>query len=447
MKKTLSIEAVHPLYAGELGHALSQLDDAGERFKAMSEYGVEDTDERQDKPYTVVDGVAIYKISGPLLTNGTWYSRIIGYAAYDDIRADLMQAASDPDVQEILLYMGTPGGSVFGVSDASEALNKIGGIKPLYVYSQKNVASGGYWLAVNAGTLIGSPESEWGSIGVIVSHFSYEKQLESDGVKVTVVKSAELKAVGGPYTDLTDKEVEHIQAQVDQYNDLFHEHVKSKRPGVRLSSMKGETYIGSEALRMGLIDAVMSYDQTIDYIKGKRKVEAQTGGYRMKMTAEELRVALESGATLEGLGISEDESAAILAGTVAEEPVIETPEVSADVVGLQEQIVALTESLAESREVLAQAQESLAQAEAGAKMINEMKEIISGVMNGRRIALGLQKLDFAAFSPESLLSDYKAITGQFDQAFKTGGLFAKQEVKKPTAITDSVQARMLDAAA
>lgn len=446
MKKTLSIEAVHPLYAGELGHALSQLDDAGERFKAQM--GGEDTDERPDRPYTVVDGVAIYKISGPLLTNGSWYSRIIGYAAYDDIRADLMQAAADPDVQEILLYMGTPGGSVFGVSDASEALQKISTLKPLYVYSQKNVASGGYWLAANAGTLIGSPESEWGSIGVVVTHFSYEKQLENDGVKVTTIKSDVLKAIGGPYTDLTDKEVEHIKAQVDQYNDLFHEHVKSKRPGVRLSSMKGETYIGAEALRMGLIDAVMSYDQTIDYIKGKRKVEAQTGGYRMKMTAEELRVALESGATLEGLGISEEESTAILAGTIAvEEPVVETPEVSADVVGLQEQIVAITASLAESREALAQAQASLAAAEAGAKMINEMKEIISGVMNGRRIALGLQKLDFAAFSPESLLSDYKAITGQFDQAFKTGGLFAKQEVKKPTAITDSVQARMLDAAA
>ena len=194
MKKTLSIEAVHSLYAGELGHALSQVADSAERFKIQYDDDFEQEDPNR-KPYTVIDGIAVYKISGPLLSNGSWFSRYLGYSAYDDIRSDLMQAAADPDVNEILLYMGTPGGSVFGVTDASDALTKVGAIKPLFVYSAKNVASGGYWLACNAGTLIASPESEWGSIGVIVTHFSYEKQLEEDGIAVTVIKSDELKAV------------------------------------------------------------------------------------------------------------------------------------------------------------------------------------------------------------------------------------------------------------
>jgi len=344
--------------------------------------------------------------------------------------------------------MGTPGGSVFGVTDASDALTKIGAIKNLYVYSSKNVASGGYWLAANAGTLIGSPESEWGSIGVIVSHFSYEKQLEEEGVAVTIIKSAELKATGGPYKDLTDKEVSHIQAQVDQYNDLFQEHVRSKRPGVRLASMKGETYIGSEALRMGLVDAVMSYDQTIDYIKSKRKVSTQTGGYRMKMTAEELKVALEAGATLDSLGLSAEEAELIKGVEVETQEPEAKQEESLDVGAMQEQILMLTAKVTEQESALAAAQELTARLETDGKMVAEMKSIISDIMNNRRVALSLTKMDFAAFSAESLITDYKAISDQFDKAYKTGGLFAKkEEVAKPQVAIDRVHAGMLDAAA
>lgn len=440
MKKTLSIEAVHSLYAGELGHALSQLDNTEERFKACDSCDKDSI--RSEKPYSVVDGIAIYKISGPLLTSGSWWSRYLGYAAYDDIRADLMQAAADPDVQEIMLYMGTPGGSVFGVTDASEALSKIRGIKPLYVYSQKNVASGGYWLAANAGTLIGSPESEWGSIGVIVTHFSYEKQLETEGIAVTVIKSSELKAVGGPYKDLTEKEVTHIKSQVDQYNDLFQEHVKSSRPGVKLSSMKGETYIGTEALRMGLIDAVMSYDQTIEYIKSKRTVSTQTGGYRMKMTAEELKVALEAGATLESLGITAEEAEEIqAAGAGGKEPEAAHTESVVEPDAKDLEIQALTEKVSGL-------EAELAKVSADSGLVTEMRTMLAEVMNNRRCALHLPRMDFSSFSPESFVADYKAITSQYDQAFKTGGLFKKKEdPKKPAVATDSVHARLLDAAA
>lgn len=448
MKKTLSIEAVHHLYAGELGHALTQLADVSEKYKAQSG---DDGQLEQAKPYTVVDGIAVYKISGPLITNGSWWSRYLGYTAYDDIRADLSMAVADPDVEDILLFMGTPGGSVFGVTDAADALKKVASVKPLYVYSAKNVASGGYWLAANAGTLIGSPESEWGSIGVIVTHFSYEKRLEEDGIKVTVIKSDELKAVGGPYKDLTDKEISHIKAQVDQYNDLFHEHVRTQRPGVRLSSMHGETYIGEEALHKGLIDAVMSYDQTIDYIKSKRTPTTQTGGYRMKMTAEELKAAIEGGASLESLGLTEEEAAEIQASATEPETHDEETETSEteqpDVGAMQEQLVAMQSQLDETAEKLAAAEGAVLKAQADSKMVADMKAIVADIVNSRRIALRLPKMDMSAFSAESLIADYHAVTDQFNTTFKTGGLFKKDETPKQKVAQNSVHARQLDAAA
>lgn len=174
----------------------------------------------------------------------------------------------------------------------------------------------------------------------------------------------------------------------------------------------------------------------------------------MKMTAEELKSALEAGATLESLGITEEEAAEIQASM--EEPTpeaseTETPEASVEIpeVGaLQEQILALSQQISDKDAEIERLKADVAQASSDKALVAEMKSAISDMINNRRVALQLTKIDFSAFSAESLMADYKAITAQFDTAFKTGGLFAKKEEKQqPKVATNSVHARLLDAAA
>lgn len=450
MKKTLSIEAIHALYTGELGHAISRIENLEARLSAESELNSQDG----WTPYQVMDGVAIYKISGPLLSTGNEWTRWLGYSSYEDIRNDLLQAANDPAVKEIMIMAASPGGSVFGVTDASDAIRKISTtIKPVYVFSSKNVASGMYWLASAAKMLIGTPESEWGSIGVIVTHASFEKQLEDDGVKVTVIKSDELKAVGGPYKDLTDKEIAHIQQQVDQYNDLFHNHVQAMRPQVRLSSMKGQTFIGAEAQRMGLVDAIMAYDEAIEYIKALRPKTTQAGGYSMKMTAQQLQAALDAGQTLETLGLSQEEMDEIL--TSAAVPAIEgegttlEPETNDGTPGDDNIVTALAAAtqLVEVKE--AEILELVAKVEAATKTAEKMRDVVVGVINNRRIALGMSQIDMSKFSLESIMQDYDAVTEQFEKSFKPGGIFAQvKKVEEPTEpVRSSTEAGLMQAAA
>ena len=451
-KTRLKVEAMHPFYVGELESTLAKVEAMEGAWAGRED---EISDQQPDKNYGVVDGIGIYRINGPLLSTGNWLTRFFGMASYEDIRADLMQMSADPDVQEILVLTGSPGGSVFGITDAAEAIKKIDKVTPVFFYSSKNAASGAYWLASCGRTLIGSPESEWGSIGVVVTHASYEKQLEEDGVKITVIKSDELKAVGGPYKDLSDREIAHIQEQVDQYDDLFKEHVRTSRPQVKLSSMKGQTFIGAEAQRMGLIDAVMSYDQAIDYIKGQRKTTTQTGGYRMKMTAEQLRAAVDAGNTLEDLGITQAEADEIMASAAAtdEGVQIKTSEGSVEVDAAQaellDQLAALTEEGERQRIEIAELTQKLEEAQAVEPVAAEMRGIVISVLNNRRVALGLAKVDMEAFSDASILADYKAVTEQFDKAMVVGGIFnqKKADVSAPTAVKTSIEAGLMQAAA
>lgn len=181
----------------------------------------------------------------------------------------------------------------------------------------------------------------------------------------------------------------------------------------------------------------------------------------MKMTSETLRVALDAGKTLEDLGLTQVEVDEILAAA----PVIEPGESADNDKGQQDPGVAGADALGEgpgaSAEALALAVEvaslkveitdltaKLEASQADAAAGSEMKEIVIGVLNNRRVALGLSVLDMSAFSTASVLADYKAVSDQFDKSFKVGGVFQQKEEKRPPQVAqDSVQAGLMQAAA
>jgi len=455
MKKTLSVDAIHATCAGELADALMAIHDIGPKYQAFQAYRAgmdEDVDQDQDTRYQLIGGTALYKISGPIMSSGNEFTRWLGMADYESIRNDMIQASADPNVQDILLMIASPGGSVFGVTDAADAIKKVNAIKPVTVYSNKTVASGAYWLAVAASELIGAPESEWGSVGVIVIHASYQGQMEQDGVKVTVIKSSELKAVGGPYSDLTDKEVAHIQGQVDVFNGLFQNHVQANRPALKVSAMNGATYIGADAVKVGLADAIMTYDQVLAHIQAQRPKTTAQGGY--KMTKSELRIAIDSGKTLDELGLTQVEFDAVMAEApeTKTEPAAETetPELTVSAVEFDAMKVEF-ETLKVALETKdAQITELTARLAVPAPELDKLKGIAAGVLASRRIALGMVNIDTTALTTMSLLAEYETTTAAYDKAFVEGGLFGLKKQTEATKLKpepiDSTEAANLRAA-
>ena len=407
-------------------------------------------EEGEEALYKVINGTAIINISGPLLSTSSFWSKWLGYTSYQDIRAQVMAAAANPEVQDIMLMMATPGGSVFGITDGADAISKANAIKPVYAYSNQNCCSAGYWLACATREIITSPESETGSIGVIVVHKSFEKQLESDGIKITEIKSSALKAVGGPFHDLTEQERSHIQEQVSQLNDLFQTHVHACRPQVKYSAMNGQTFFGAEAVKNGIVDKIMTYDQVMQYIQSKR-TSTQNGGYGMKMTAVQLQTALDAGQTLADLQLSEDEAKEILAAkpevTEAEVAAEDdgakkgkgkgkgkggcaTPEDETALSALTEQLTAQATIIADKDKQIADLQSQVTDFEAHAA---DLKKIVAEVTTNRRVALGLMgSVDLTTFTVPTLLAEYSAITEQFSKAMKIGGLFGGKDTTKTT---------------
>lgn len=449
MKNIIEISAMHGLRIGELQELQRRLDSFSiftpELLEKKAMYDDEDDRDKNYSDYTVINGTAVYKISGPLLTSSSFFSRWFGYTSYEDIRNNVLHASQNPEVSDILLFITSPGGSAFGVTDGAEAVRKVSSVKPVYAFSNANMASGAYWIGSQARKIFIAPESEAGSIGVVVTHTSYQKQLEDEGVKVTVIKSAELKAVGGPYRDLTDKEVAHIQDQVNTLDTLFKESVQSVRPGIKLSAMNGATYIGADAVKVGLADAVMSYDSVLSYIASQRKTTTDPRG-GLYMNKADLKIALEAGKTLEDLGLSQEEADKILAEVdetapeVVDEPIIPEvvepePTIEATVlVELNTKIADLTIEATKKDEKIAALEAQVADFEANAE---ELKSIVASVTANRRTALGFQStVDLTKFSTATLLAEYKAVSEEFDKNFKVGGILKTKvtEESKPAPV-------------
>lgn len=225
---------------------------------------------------TLADNLAIVDVSGPLVSRDSFFNRLFGLTSFNDIRNAVFAAKDHPQVEAIVLNMDTPGGQASGVAELSDFLKEVdANVKPIYTYTGTIMASAGYWLGSVGREIYASKMATVGSIGVITVHASYERMLKEDGIDVTVLRAGEFKALGSPYEKLDDKARAQIESQMNTIYDMFLETVAEHR-GTSVGALKetaaeGRVFIGADAVPVGLVDHITSYDAAIASISRKVK--------------------------------------------------------------------------------------------------------------------------------------------------------------------------------
>lgn len=211
--------------------------------------------------YTNTNGVAVINIHGPILKNTDLLLKYFGYVSAKEIEDALIQASFDLDVKGVLLSFDSPGGSAEYTEELSNLIK--GYKKPIGAWVEGGAFSAAYWHAASCDFIYGSPSSEVGSIGVVCSFTDISKRYEMMGAKVNVFSSSENKGAGTPGTSLTDLQKSEIQRGIDFLYAKFKSHVKACRPMVSEDNMKAQTYYTEEAIPLGLMDALTTYEQAI----------------------------------------------------------------------------------------------------------------------------------------------------------------------------------------
>lgn len=222
------------------------------------------------------DNLALVNISGPLVTRNSPFNSLFGRVSYDEIRNAVFTAMEAPGIDGIVLNMDTPGGSASGISELSDFLTDVDkSVKPIYTYTGTMMASGGYWLGSIGREIFASKLATVGSIGVVTVHASIEKMLKDNGVEVNVLRAGEFKALGSPFEKLDEKARAQIESQMNTIYGVFLSTVADQRgtsvPVLKEKAAEGRVFVGADAVSVGLVDHITSFDSAMAQISGKLK--------------------------------------------------------------------------------------------------------------------------------------------------------------------------------
>jgi protease IV len=194
----------------------------------------------------------------------------------DEYVRQLRALREDDGIAGVLLRVDSPGGAVAPSQEIYEEVMKFRDSKKPVVVSMGNLAaSGGYYISSPAFKIFANPGSVTGSIGVIMSFPHYYKLLSKIGVDIEVLKAGEYKDVGNPNRTMKPKEKAYLQSMLDDIHSQFIEDVSFAR-GIDEDSLipiaDGRIFTGRQAIDVGLIDTLGSYEDAVSYIKDYLKV-------------------------------------------------------------------------------------------------------------------------------------------------------------------------------
>jgi signal peptide peptidase SppA len=380
---------------------------------------------------SVVDDVAIISIHGSLTNTEAWYNEYYGLIAYSEIVDALYQAALDPNIKEVLLDVASGGGAVNGVLDAVSAVERTAKVKKVTAFTSSVMCSAAYWLVAPAHERYASAVATVGSIGVVIKHVEYSKMAEKEGVKETIIRSGEFKQISNASEPLSEKAEADLQEKSDYIYGIFVDsvatHLNSTYQIVDTKMADGKEFIGQQAVDVGLVDAVASFE---DVFGGIQSRITKNGGQEMKkrylgaaaLAAAAAGIASEAEVTTPETGATAPE---VTADGTPEVPEAPAPEPEAADAGT---VAYLSAQLKEKDDALLAAKVEAAGLAKQVEAIAGLKVALAGVVNNMTVALGGSKDEKLAESdPVALLAVFNATMSRTVEAFKVGGIAASRE--------------------
>ncbi|MBN1924934.1 MAG: signal peptide peptidase SppA [Prolixibacteraceae bacterium] len=185
-----------------------------------------------------------------------------------EIAREIRKARQDSTIKAIVFRVNSPGGSSLA-SDIIWREVKLAAEEKVMVVSMGNLAaSGGYYIACAADTIVANPTTITGSIGVFGLIPNTQELFEDKlGINFDVVKTNKLSDMPSGNRPLTSTEKAILQEMVDDVYTTFVNHVSEGR-GMTFEEVdaigQGRVWTGENALELGLVDALGDLDYAIN---------------------------------------------------------------------------------------------------------------------------------------------------------------------------------------
>lgn len=227
----------------------------------------------EGKPYNLHGNAAIIPLHGVTMHR---YGYCLGFiTGYGYISSAIQAALDDDTVEQIILDVNSCGGAAQGLFELAADIKVATLDKPVHAIVDGTSYSAAYALSSACTSIIATPSSYVGSIGVVSTHFSVEEMYRQNGVEVTHIQAGDKKTDGTPYKNLTESARKDIKQNVDEIYEQFVALVARNRnmDAATIINTQAATFSAAQAKQLGLIDEIMTVKEAFIHLTSKEETE------------------------------------------------------------------------------------------------------------------------------------------------------------------------------
>lgn len=404
----------------------------------------EDEEQVVVRNYNPETKTGFLSINGPTTYRRTGWEALCGGTSYEALK-EQMESFVELGAKTVVMDVSSGGGEAHGMLDSANYIRQLANDNGIYIvgFADGSACSAAYGLISIADEVVATIDSSIGSVGVLISLTNPSKALEKEGYERTFVTAGKSKVPFADDGSFRPEFIQRLQTQVDELYDRFTDHVANHR-GLSQQDVKNteaDVFSAKEALDIGLIDSIKTFEQFDDYLvelSSKRNQEGATVSKdnflnRFKLGKKEDSTEMAQLQELQAL--LHDKEAALSASLE------QVQTLTASLTEMQANLESL-QAFAEEHKaaaLLAQAETERLEAEAAQAKVDNRKAALAAVVSADQLEAtfgALASLEDTAFN--LIVSQYAAAKEARAESFKAIGSDGVEQ-DSPVVEQDSVE--------
>ncbi|KAL8216069.1 hypothetical protein R6Q57_022906 [Mikania cordata] len=219
--------------------------------------------------------IAVIRASGSISrVAGSFFSPSSGIIAEQFIKK-IRKVRDSKKYKAVIIRIDSPGGDVLASDLMWREIKLLAESKPVVASMVDVAASGGYYMAMAAHTIVSETLTLTGSIGVITAKFNLGKLYEKIGFNKEIISKGQYAELYAADRSFRPDEEKHFAERAQNIYKQFRDKAACSR-SMSVDKMEeiaqGRVWTGNDAASRGLVDAVGGFSRAVAIAKHKANI-------------------------------------------------------------------------------------------------------------------------------------------------------------------------------